>query len=373
MPVKKGQVCVLLGTDKGAFILQSDARRKQWKIKGPFLKGSRVFHLAFDERDGKTIYAAVNSGHFGPTVCVSEDFGRSWKNAEKPPRFPEGSALEVENVWHVEPGSANEPDVVYSGVAKAGLFRSEDKGNTWNPVDGLNNHATRPQWAPGAGGMCLHSIVLDPSDPKRMYVGISAAGVFKTEDGGQTWMARNKGVRADFLPVKFPEVGQCVHKLRMDPKKPEHLYQQNHCGVYRSENGGDSWTDISNGLPPAKDEWSQAGFGFPLAVHPQKSGTIYVVPEAADAYRVNAREEFNVYGSSNGGRTWKKLNKGLPRGHAYLGCFREGFATDKLDPAGLYVGTRMGHVFYSANEGRSWQVLAQWLPPVFSVSTGTIS
>jgi len=277
----------------------------------------------------------------------------------------------VENVWHVEPALADEPDTVYAGVAKAGLFRSEDRGKTWRAVEGLNNHQTRPQWQPGAGGMCLHSIQLNPSNPKQMYVGISAAGVFKTEDGGETWSARNKGVRTDFLPVKYPEVGQCVHKLRMDPKNPEHLYQQNHCGVYRSEDGGESWTDISKGLP-AREEGSQTGFGFPLGVHPRKSGTIYVFPEDSDAYRVSANAELAVYQSINGGNTWRKLNRGLPRGHAYVGCYREGFATDKLEPAGLYFGTRMGQVFYSVNEGKRWQALAQWLPPVYSVSSATI-
>jgi photosystem II stability/assembly factor-like uncharacterized protein len=207
---------------------------------------------------------------------------------------------------------------------------------------------------------------------KRMYVGISAAGVFKSDDGGETWAPKNRGVRADFLPEKFPEIGQCVHKMALDPNKPNHLYQQNHCGVYKSEDAAETWTEISKGLPEGKGGASGVGFGFPLAVHPHKSGRVYVVPEEADTFRTVANREFTVYASYNAGKAWKKLNNGLPRKNAYLGCFREGLATDKLDPAGFYVATRMGHIFSSANEGRKWQLLAEWLPPVYSISTATI-
>lgn len=366
MARKKGKaaVYVLLGTRKGAFILHSDSRRRAWKMKGPFFESSPVFHMAFDKRDGKTIYAAVNSGHFGPTVQSSIDMGKTWQNATTPPRFAEGSETKVENVWHVEPGLADEPGVVYAGTAPAALFRSDDRGDNWQLNENLNNHPTRPQWQPGAGGLCLHSIVLDPSHKKRMYVGISAVGVFKSEDAGQTWGVKNRNVRADYAPEKYPEFGQCVHKLVMDPKKPNNLYQQNHCGVYRSEDGAESWVEISAGLP--------SGFGFPLAVHPHDSERFYVVPEQGDFFRVVANKEFAVYETGNAGRSWKKRVKGLPSQNAYVGCYREGMATDQLDPAGVYVGTRMGHLFHSADEGKTWRLMAQWLPPIYSVSTATL-
>jgi photosystem II stability/assembly factor-like uncharacterized protein len=334
-------------------------------MKGPFLESSPVFHMSFDKRDGKTIYAAVNSGHFGPTVQRTGNFGRTWENAKTPPRFAEGSGLKVENVWHVEPGPADQPNVVYSGVAPAALFRSEDGGDNWELNESLNNHPTRKEWQPGAGGLCLHSIVLDPTNQKRMYVGISAVGVFKSEDGGETWNVRNKNVRADFAPEKYPEFGQCVHKLVMDPNKPAQLYQQNHCGVYRTNDRTDNWVEISKGLP--------SGFGFPMVTHPHDSERFYVVPEQGDFFRVAANKEFAVYETENAGKTWHKRNRGLPSENAYIGCYREGLATDDLDPAGVYVGTRMGHLFYSGDEGKNWRLIAQWLPPIYSVSTATVS
>lgn len=363
MAIKRAEVCVLAGTKKGAFIFQSDRRRRRWKMKGPFFENSPVFHMCFDRRDGRSIYAAVNSYHFGPTVQRTRSLGRKWENAKSPPRFADRSELKVEQVWHVEPGHADEAEVVYAGIAPAALFRSEDGGNTWKLNESLNNHPTRPNWQPGAGGLCLHSIAIDPSNSKRMYVGISAVGILKTEDAGESWNFKNKNVRADYMPTKYPEYGQCVHKLLMDPNRPSFLYQQNHCGVYRTEDAAENWTEVSRGLP--------SGFGFPLAVHPRESETFYVVPEQGDFFRVTANREFAVYGTSNAGRNWRKLNKGLPNRDVYIGCHREGLATDQLDPAGIYVGTTTGHLFHSPNEGRSWQLLAQWLPPVHSVSTAT--
>jgi photosystem II stability/assembly factor-like uncharacterized protein len=358
---KKADNYLLLGTRKGAFILQSDHRRRRWKMRGPFFENSPVFHMAFDERDNKTIYVAVNSFHFGATVFTSKDLGRTWKNSKNPPRFPEATGLKVEQVWHVEPGHPDEPRTVYAGVAPAALFKSEDMGMTWTFNENLNNHPTRSEWQPGAGGLCLHSIVVDPSSMKRIYLGISSVGVFKSEDGGGTWITKNKNVRADFRPDKYPEFGQCVHKLVMDPKKPDHLYQQNHCGVYRSEDAAENWVEISRGLP--------SGFGFPMAVHPHKAESFFVVPEQGDFFRVAANKQFAVYATENAGRAWKKLSKGLPAKNAFLGCYREGLATDLLDPVGLYVGTRMRHLFSSVDEGKSWELAAQWLPPIYSVST----
>jgi len=361
----KAAVYALIGTRKGGFIFESDSRRRKWKMRGPFFESSSVFHMAFDQRDERTIYAAVNSFHFGPTIFRSRNFGRTWKQAKKPPRFSEGSGLRVENVWHIEPGHSDESDVVFAGTAPGALFRSSDDGETWDINESLNKHPSRSKWAPGAGGLCLHSIVLDPNNLNRMYVGISAVGVFKSEDAGESWATKNTNVRADFLPTKYPEFGQCVHKLVMDPTNPQHLYQQNHCGVYRSDDAAESWVDISKGLP--------SRFGFPMAAHPRTSGQLYVVPEEGDFFRVVSNREFVVYETSTAGKRWKKLDKGLPKRNAYLGCYREGLASDCLEPAGLYAGTRMGHVFSSNDEGKDWSVLAQWLPPVYSVSAATLN
>ncbi len=360
----KSEIYVLVGTRKGAFIFQSDSKRRRWKMTGPFFESCSVFHMIFDRRDG-TIYAAVNSSHFGPTIFRSQNFGRSWKQAKNPPRFSEGSGLKVENVWHIEPGHTNEIGVVFAGTAPGALFRSKDGGEGWKMNEALSNHPSRSRWAPGAGGLCLHSIIIDPSDPKRMYLGISAVGVFKSEDAGESWTTKNRNVRADFLPTKYPEFGQCVHKLVMDPMNPRCLFQQNHCGVYRSDDATESWVDISKGLP--------SRFDFPMTSHPHKSGRVYVVLEEGDFFRVVSNRKFVVYGTSTAGKSWKKLHKGLPSRNAYLGCYREGIASDSLEPAGLYAGTRMGHVFSSNNEGNSWSTLAEWLPPVYSVSTATLS
>ena len=331
---RKADISILLGTRKGAFILQSNSRRKNWKIKGPFFENSPVFHMSFDKRDGKSIYATVNSSHFGPTIQRTKTFGRRWENSRSPPRFAEESHLRVENIWHIEPGHPDEPDVIYAGVAPAALFRSDDGGDKWRLNEGLNDHPTRSEWQPGARGLCLHSIVIDHSSRKRMYLGISAVGVLKSEDGGQNWPLKNRNVRADFLPTKYPEFGQCVHKLVMDAENTNYLYQQNHCGVYKSGDRAENWIEISKGLP--------SGFGFPMVSHPHRSQTFFVVPEEGDFFRVAANREFVVYGTTNGGRSWKKHGRGLPDKDAYLGCYREGLATDQLDPAGLYVGTRTG-------------------------------
>jgi hypothetical protein len=359
--VPKSSVHVLLGTRKGAFILSSSSKRRNWKLKGPFFENCPIFHLAFDSRNGRTIYAAVNSYHFGPTIYKTNNFGTKWEHAKKPPRFAGNSGLKVENIWHVEPGHMDDTGLVYAGVAPGALFTSVDEGESWELNQALNNHPTRPKWQPGAGGLCLHSIIVDPSNKRRIFVGISSVGVFKSEDAGETWTPKNCNVRADFLPSKFPEFGQCVHKLVMDSKNPASLYQQNHCGVYRSEDSAESWIDITKGLP--------SGFGFPMISHPRKSGTVYVVPEEGDFFRVAANKEFAVYCTKNSGRSWRKLNQGLPPKNAYLGCYREGAASDILDPTGLYVATRMGHLFSSSNEGKSWKLLLQWLPPIYSVTT----
>ena len=266
---KKSDVLLTVGTKKGAFLLSSDASRGSWTVSEVHFEGSDVFHMAYDPRDG-SVFAAVNSIIWGPDVQRSPDLGQTWQRPSGGPRFSSGDRT-VSRVWHVEPGRTGEPGVVYLGVEPAGLLKSSDSGDTWREVVGLSNHETRESWQPGLGGLCLHSMVLDPARADRMWVGISAVGVFGTEDGGDTWETMNKGVRADFLPDKFPEFGQCPHKLLAHNARPEVLYQQNHCGVFRSGSGGSTWEDITEGLP--------SRFGLALGLHSQDPDTLYVVPE----------------------------------------------------------------------------------------------
>jgi photosystem II stability/assembly factor-like uncharacterized protein len=297
-------------------------------------------------------------------VVWSNDLGKSWTTAKQNPAFPEKSAMKLERIWHLEPGRPSEPQVLYAGVAPAALFRSEDGGVTWGEIETLTQHPTRSRWHPGAGGLCLHSIVVDPSDEKRMFVGISAVGVFRTEDGGATWTVANQGTRAEFLPEKYPEFGQCVHKLLMADGKKSLLFQQNHCGVYRSADAGRTWQEITSGLP--------SDFGFPLALHPRESETLFVLPLKGAEFRCPPEGKLRVFRSRNGGKTWDTLTKGLPQENAFVGVYREGMAADSLNPAGVYFGTNTGKIFGSPDEGDTWQTLADNLPPVFSVSTAIV-
>jgi photosystem II stability/assembly factor-like uncharacterized protein len=278
--------------------------------------------------------------------------------------FPENSGLKLDRIWHIEPGLPSEPGVLYAGVAPAALFRSEDSGQTWRELTGLTDHPTRREWNPGAGGLCLHSIVLDPANAKHFFVGISAAGVFRTEDGGATWRTANRGTRAEFMPNKLPEFGQCVHKLLMAPGQPPLLYQQNHCGVYRSADAGESWQEITAGLP--------SDFGFPLAIHPRDRETIYVLPLKGAEFRCPVENKLRVFRSRDGGRNWSALTAGLPQENAFTSVYREGMAVDRADPAGIYFGTNTGKVYSSRDEGDTWQLLADNLPPVFSVEAASI-
>lgn len=361
---RKGSVVVLVGTRKGAFIFTSDARRKSWSVDGPHFLGLNVHHFILDPRDLRTLYAATYSDWWGSDIQRSANWGRTWLRTKEGLRYPQDSGLSVKCAWHIRPGRASEPGVVYAGVDPAGLFRSEDGGNTWQEVLGINRHATREKWNPGAGGMTLHSIVLDPANSRRMFVGISAAGVFRTEDGGATWTPQNKGVRADFHPDKFPEVGQCVHKLVGAPGDSLTLYQQNHCGTYRSEDAGNSWKDLCKGLP--------SRFGFPMGVHPRDPKTVWVVPLISDNFRSTPKGCLAVYRSANCGRTWQKQTKGLPTRNAHLTVLREAMSTDACNPAGVYFGTETGQLFHSRNEGRAWHLMADFLPPIYSVEAAIL-
>jgi BNR/Asp-box repeat len=353
-------VLILAGTRKGLFLLHGEEDRRSWKLEGPLLSGWEIYHAMRDPRDG-ALYAATQSYAYGATVHRSDDLGKSWDRAEEI-GLPEDSGLKLERTWHVEPGTEDEPGTLWLGGAPGVLLRSGDRGASWDVVKGVLEHPTREQWQPGAGGMCCHSIQIDPSDRNRMYIGISAAGVFRSEDGGESWTPANKGTSADYLPEQYPEVGQCVHKLLLHPQKPERLWQQNHFGTYRSDDRGVNWERLDgNGLP--------SGFGFPIAVHPREPDTAFVVPEESDENRVTANGRLGVYRTRDGGQTWEETSKGLPD-QAWIAVLREGMASDRLDPVGVYVGTQSGSIFFSPDEGGEWVEAASQLPPVLSVEVG---
>lgn len=355
---------LLVGTQKGAFIFTSNAQRKKWFLTGPILKGAEVNDIVLDVRQEPTMYASVNSYWWGSNVHSSTDGGKTWKQSEGGLRFEEASGKKVARAWCVKSGLASEPNVLYAGVDPGALFKSEDSGQTWSEFKTLSDHPTRNHWNPGAGGLMVHSIVLHPADPATMFVGISAAGVFATQDGGRTWEARNQNVLADFQPEKYPEAGQCVHHLESSASTPQVLYQQNHCGVYRSDNAGKDWIDISKGLP--------SRFGFPIQVHPHDPETVFVVPEEGAEFRASATGAFAVYRSVNRGATWKKMTKGLPAKPSFLHVHRQAMTRDELDPFGLYVATTNGQIFWSRDNGTTWKTLAENLPAIYSLNAAAV-
>jgi photosystem II stability/assembly factor-like uncharacterized protein len=345
---------LLVGTRKGLFVLTS-ADRESWDVSGPILKGWEVFHAIADPRDG-ALYAATNSFVYGGTVHRSEDRGETWTRAEEL-GLPEDTGLTLEKTWHVRPGRDAEDGRLWLGGAPGVLFRSDDSGQTWEAVDSLIGHETRDKWNPGAGGMCCHSIQLDPDDPNRMYVAISAAGTFRSEDGGGSWAPANSGVAADFFPDDpFPEVGQCVHKLLVHPASPARLWQQNHCGVYRSDDYGQNWERLEgNGLP--------SGFGFPIALDPSDPDVAYVIPEEGAENRVTPDGRLGVYRTRDGGASWELVPGGLPE-PAWVAVLRE---ASSFDDGGVFFGTQSGSVFATTNGGESWSEAATHLPPILSV------
>lgn len=362
---KKGDTVVMAGTRKGLFLFQSRDRRR-WRALPPSFAGVPVNHAVLDPRDGRTVWAAVNSMHWGPTVARTRDLGARWQRPKEGPRFPEGSGRSVDKVWHVAPGL--DEGEVWAGVEPAGLFRSGDGGQTWEGVEGLNERPDRKEWMPGGGGLCLHTVLPYPGDPGRMVAAASAVGVFGTNDRGKSWRVMNGGVRADFLPAKRTEeaqLGSCPHKLVRDPADPAVLYMQNHFGAYRRRRGDAAWTDISRGLP--------SRFGFPMAAHPRDRGTVYVVPLEGDFNRVAKDGSFAVWRTRDGGKRWQMLSKGLPQRGAWFTVLREGLATDAQDPSGVYVGTTTGQVYASRDEGQNWALLADHLPQVVSVAAGVVA
>jgi photosystem II stability/assembly factor-like uncharacterized protein len=359
--VHPGDAVLLVGTMKGAFIMRAPAGRHAWEIGGPYFAGNAVYAMAYDRRGGRRrVWAGPNSMHWGGLLRSSDDFGRTWTNPEEANvRFPESAGAELKQIWQIVPGRENEPDTLYCGVEPAAMFVSRDGGATWTLNEGLWNHPQRPLWQPGGGGLCLHTIVLDPADAERIRVAVSAAGMYATRDGGETWVPSNRGVRADFLPEKYPEFGQCVHKVVQSRQRPDRMYLQNHWGLYRSDDRGESWTDIANGVP--------SDFGFPIAMHPTDPDTAWIVPLESDEFRCTPEGKLRVFRTRDAGGSWQPLSAGLPQERAYETILRDALAVDRLDPAGVYFGTRNGKVFGSADEGDTWTELADGLPPVVSV------
>lgn len=345
-------VRVLVGTRKGLFRLEGDDARREWQVEGPLLDAWGVYHALLDARTG-VMYAAANHTTYGPTVQYSSDEGRTWKRSRRL-MLPEDSDLTVNAVWHIEPGRPDERETLYLGGDPAVLFRSSDGGESWEPNRGVLEHPTRGEWLPGAGGLCCHSIQLDPGNRRRMYVGLTGGGTFRTDDDGTTWMPCNKGVAADFLPSPYPEVGQCVHKLLLHPARPERLWQQNHCGVYRSDDGGESWERLDgNGLP--------SGFGYPVMLDPSDPDTAYVIPEKSMEYHYPPDHQLCVYRTRDRGETWEPMSEGLPP--AWTAVLRE---ASSFDEESLYFGTQSGSVF-ALSDGETWIEAVRHLPPILSI------
>lgn len=363
--VRKGDCILLLGTTKGAFILRSNGRRKRWEMGGPYFHGHNIYAMAYDGRCGRHRIWASAQSYWGTMLRSSDDFGKSWTNPQQAPiRFPADTGVSLKNIWQISLGRAQQPNKLYCGVEPAALFESSDAGATWSLVRGLFDHPHRPRWVPGNGGLAVHTILLDPSNSRRMYVAISSGGVYRTDDDGMSWTARNHGVRAMFLPDKYPEFGQCVHKIAMHPARPERLFLQNHWGLYRSDDCGDNWTDIANGVP--------SDFGFALITHPQNPDCAYVIPVESDEFRCSCDGRLRVYRTRNAGLSWEPLTRGLPQKRAYETVLRDALTTDSLDPVGIYFGTRSGQLFASQDEGRSWQKIIEGLPAIVCVRSAIV-
>ncbi len=355
-------VLLMIGTTKGLFLIDSANG-----IQGPFLEGTSVPSVAHDARRGR-ILAGATSFFFGTSICRSDDLGQTWSESETPNiKFPESTDATITQAWQITPAGADEPNVVYAGVEPAALFRSDDGGETFELMNSLWDHPHRPTWQPGGGGLGLHTILIDPRDPRKLLVAISTGGVYLSDDGGQTWRASNKGIRAQHMPEdqRYPEYGQCVHKVARDGADPDRLYLQNHFGLYRSDNGGGSWTDIANGVP--------SDFGFPVVAHPKQASTAYIIPLIADVKRWTADAACRVYQTTDAGASWEPLTCGLPQQDAFVTVLRDGFTTDGADPVGLYFGTRGGQVFASHDAGQNWHTVAEHLPPVLCVRAAPLS
>ena len=367
-------VRVLVGTRKGDFILTSDERRERWDISGPHFAGWELYHLKGSPANPDRIYASQSSGWFGQLIQRSDDGGQTWEAVgnelvyEGVPgthQWYDGTPhpWEFKRVWHLEP-SPTDPDLVYAGVEDAALFKSIDGGKSWAELAGLRGHGSGPHWQPGAGGMCLHTILIDPSDPRRIFIAISAAGAFRTDDGGVTWKPINRGLKSEGIPNAEAEVGHCVHRIAQHPSRPNVLFMQKHWDVMRSDDAGDNWREVSGNLP--------TDFGFAIDVHAHEPETIYVVPIKRDSEHFPPEGKLRVYRSRSGGEEWEALTAGLPQSDCYVNVLRDAMAVDKLDSCGVYFGTTGGQVYASADSGDSWAPIAEHLPPVLSVEVQTL-
>jgi len=388
---------VLVGTRKGAFILSSNGDRRDWSVSGPHFAGWEIYHAKASPVDPDRIYVSQTSSWFGQIIQRSDDGGSSWFQPGSPDglktndmgmpmgesnnfaydtseetgkpltthQWYDGSQhpWEFARVWHLEP-SLDDPDTVYAGVEDAALFKTTDGGASWFELAGLRGHETGPNWAPGAGGMCLHTIVIDPNDHDRIYAAISAAGTFRSDDGGQTWKPVNNGLHSQYIPDPTAEVGHCVHRIAINPINPDVLYMQKHWDVMRSDDGGENWVEVSGNLP--------SDFGFPIAVHSHDPDTIYVVPIESDSLHYPPEGKLRVYRSRSGGNEWEALSNGLPQEHCYVNVLRDAMAVDEHDPCGIYFGTTGGQVYHSADEGDHWAPIVRDLPAVLSVEVQTL-
>ena len=394
-------VRVLVGTRKGAFVLSSDGKRERWEVSGPHFAGWEIYHLKGSPADPNRLFASQTSGWFGQIIQRSDDGGKTWTQPGTQPGTPPGERTtpegmpkgesnkfvydttaetgkpltthqfydgtqhpwEFKRVWHLEP-SLNDPDTVYAGVEDAALFRSNDGGKNWKELSGLRGHGTGPKWQPGAGGMCLHTIVLDPTNPKRIYVAISAAGAFRSDDEGETWKPINRGLKSQYIPSPEAEVGHCVHRIAMHRSKPGVLFMQKHWDVMRSDNSGELWQEVSGNLP--------TDFGFVIDVNANEPETIYVVPIKSDSEHFVPDGKLRVYRSKTGGNEWEALTKGLPQKDCYVNVLRDAMAVDSLDQCGVYFGTTGGQVYASADGGDNWTPIVRDLPAVLSVEVQTL-
>jgi hypothetical protein len=393
------KVRVLVGTRKGAFVLTSDGKRQNWDVSGPHFAGWEIYHMKGSPADPNRIFASQSSGWFGQIIQRSDDGGKSWHQPGTPPGdsnktpegFPKGESnkfvydtspdtgkpltthqwydgtphpWEFKRVWHLEPSLAD-PDAVYAGVEDAALFKSTDGGKNWRELSGLRGHGTGPAWQPGAGGMCLHTIIIDPSDPKRIVIAISAAGAFRTDDGGKTWKPINRGLHSLYIPNAMAEVGHCVHHVAMHPSRPNVLFMQKHWDVMRSDDAGENWREVSGNLP--------TDFGFVIDVHAHEPDTIFVVPIKSDSEHFPMGGQLRVFRSKSGGNEWEPMTKGLPQRDCYVNVLRDAMSVDTLDPCGVYFGTSGGQVYGSADGGATWSAIVRDLPAVVSIEAQALA
>ena len=392
-------VRVLVGTRKGAFILTSDGKRQKWDVSGPHFIGWEIYHMKGSPADPNRLYASQTSGWFGQIIQRSNDGGKTWEQPGtkpgEPTKTPDGMPMgesnkfvydtspgsgkpltthqwydgtqhpwEFKRVWHLEP-SLTDPDTVYAGVEDAAIFRTTDGGKTWHELAGLRGHGTGPKWAPGAGGMCLHTILLDPKNSKRIFVAISSAGAFRSDDAGKSWKPINRGLTSQYIPDPTAEIGHCVHRIAMHPSRPNTLFMQKHWDVLRTDDAGDNWREVSGNLP--------TDFGFVIDVHAHEPETIYVVPIKSDSEHIPLDGKLRVFRSKSGGNEWEALTNGLPQRDCYVNVLRDSMSVDSLDPCGVYFGTTGGQVYASADSGDKWFPIVRDLPPVFSVEVQTLA